>query len=88
MIETCLSTARLVKIVYTICFTQSAEAVAQRCRIKKAFLKIWQNLQENNYAGVSFLVKLHTERLFCRTSTNGYFWKYHHNREKSYFLGN
>ena len=31
----------------------------QRCSIKKVFLKIYQNLQENAYAGISFLIKLH-----------------------------
>ena len=31
-----------------------AEAVFQRCSIKKGFLKILQNSQESTYAGVSF----------------------------------
>ena len=34
------------------------EAVAQRCSVKKVFLKIFQNSQENNWAKVSFLIKL------------------------------
>ena len=35
-----------------------AEAVVQRCSVKKAFLKISQNSQENTCARVSFLIKL------------------------------
>ena len=34
------------------------EAVAQTCSLKKAFLEILQNLQENTCARVSFLIKL------------------------------
>ena len=34
------------------------EAVVQRCSIKKVFLKISQNPQENTCARVSFLIKL------------------------------
>ena len=34
------------------------EAVAQRCSVKKVFLEISQNSQENNCARVSFLIKL------------------------------
>ena len=32
--------------------------VVQRCSIKKVFLKVSQNAQENTYAKVSFLIKL------------------------------
>ena len=32
-------------------------AVARRCSVKKMFLKISQNLQENTCVGVSFLIK-------------------------------
>ena len=35
-----------------------AETVAQRCSVKKMFLEISQNSQENTYARVSFLIKL------------------------------
>ena len=35
-----------------------AEAVVQRCSVKKAFLEISQNSQENTCARVSFLIKL------------------------------
>ena len=34
------------------------EAVIERCYVKKLFLEILQNSQENNRAGVSFLIKL------------------------------
>ena len=35
----------------------TAEAVVQRCSVKKVFLKISQNSQENTCARVSFLIK-------------------------------
>ena len=38
---------------------QCAEAVAQRCSVKKVFLEISQNSLENTCARVSFLIKLH-----------------------------
>ena len=34
------------------------EAVAQRCSVKKVFLEISQNSQENICARVSFIIKL------------------------------
>ena len=34
--------------------------VARRCSVKKVFLEILQNSQENTYARVSFLIKLIT----------------------------
>ena len=37
---------------------QTPEAIAQRCSVKKVFLEILQNSQENTYARVSFLIKL------------------------------
>ena len=38
-------------------------AVAQRCSVKKVFLEISQNSQENTSARVSFLIKLHARGL-------------------------
>ena len=38
----------------------SAEAVAQRCSVKKRFLDISQNSQENTCSRISFLIKLKT----------------------------
>ena len=37
---------------------QNTEAVARRCFLKKMFLEILQNSQENNCVRVSFLIKL------------------------------
>ena len=37
---------------------QQVEAVAQRCYVKKVFLKISKNSQEDTRARVSFLIKL------------------------------
>ena len=34
------------------------EAVVQRCSVKEVFLKVSQNLQENTFARVSFLIYL------------------------------
>ena len=34
------------------------EAVVQGCSVKKVFLEVWQNSQENTCAKVSFLIKL------------------------------
>ena len=39
------------------------EAVAWRCSVKKVFLEISQNSQENVCARVSFLIKLHASDL-------------------------
>ena len=39
----------------------ASEAVAQRCSVKKAFLKISQNSKKNTCARVSFLMKFLTE---------------------------
>ena len=38
--------------------SKDAEAVAQRCSVKKVFLEISQNSQENTCARASFLIKL------------------------------
>ena len=45
----------------------SAEALAQRCSLKKAFLEISQNLQENTCARVSFLIKLQASAILLKT---------------------
>ena len=46
---------------------QKAEAVAQVCSVKKMFLEISQNSQENTCARVSFLIKLQNFAKFLRT---------------------
>ena len=43
-----------------------AEAVVQRCSVKKVFLEISQNSQENTCARVSFLITLLKKRLWHR----------------------
>ena len=61
------------------------EAVAQTCSVKKVFLEISQNSQENTCARVSFLIKLQAlgkkETLaqvfscaFCEISKNTFFY--------------
>ena len=40
-------------------WSQILEAIVQRCSVKKVFLKIPQNSQENTCVRVSFLIKLH-----------------------------
>ena len=40
-------------------FLNIAEAVVQRCSVKKVFLKISQNSQEDTFVRDSFLIKLH-----------------------------
>ena len=42
----------------TISSAVSREAVAQRCSVKKVFIEISQQSQENTCARVSFLIKL------------------------------
>ena len=41
-------------------YPQDSDAVARRCSVKKLFLEIQQNPQENTRARVSFLIKLRT----------------------------
>ena len=41
--------------------SKKAEAVAQRCSVKKVFLEISQNSQENTCAKVYFLIKLQAD---------------------------
>ena len=36
----------------------NTEVVVQRCSVKKVFLEITQNSQENTWARISFLIKL------------------------------
>ena len=65
----------------TIKTRKSAEAVIQRCSVKKVFLEISQNSQENTCARVSFLINfIKKETLvqvlsckFCEISKNTFF---------------
>ena len=43
---------------YAFTFELDIEAVAQTCSVKKVFLEISQNSQENTCARVSFFIKL------------------------------
>ena len=45
------------------------EAVAQTCSVKKVFLEISQNSQENTCAAVSFLIKLEAACNFIKKET-------------------
>ena len=47
----------------------SQEAVAQTCSVKKVFLEISQNSQENTCARASFLIKLVAGGCFCFSYT-------------------
>ena len=49
------------------------EAVVQRCSVKKVFLKISQNSQENTCVGVSFLQVLGLQLYEKRDSNTGVF---------------
>ena len=51
-----------------------AEAVVQRCSVKKLFLEISQNLKVNTCARVSFLVKLQASGLQCVKVFDPIFW--------------
>ena len=46
------------KIMNGNSYLRALEAVTQRCSVKKVFLEISQNLQENVFARISFLIKL------------------------------
>ena len=60
-----LFTRVLLKVtVYYYYVAHASEAVARSCSIKKAFLEIFQNLQENVCARVSFLKKRLLHRCF------------------------
>ena len=48
-----------------------AEAVVQRCSVKKVFLEISQNSQENTCPRVSFLIKLQASGLRPETRDSG-----------------
>ena len=48
-------------MINTVYFEMYSEAVAQRCSVKKLFLKISQNSQENTCARFSFLKKLQAD---------------------------
>ena len=48
----------ILSLIVDIFFTRERQAVAQTCSVKKVFLEVLQNLQENICARVSILIKL------------------------------
>ena len=65
-------------------FNTLAEAVARGVLLKKVFLEISQNSQENTCARVSFLIKL---QVFFNKATGlqlpvGNYWQYQHKLQK------
>ena len=57
-----------------IIFLHTAEAVTGRCSVKKVFLEIWQNSQENTCDRVSFLIKLKVADLRLATLLKKRLW--------------
>ena len=45
-----------------IVFFLNSDSIARRCSIKKVFINILQNSQENNFSTVSFLICLQVPR--------------------------
>ena len=55
---------------------ENSEAVVQRCSLKKVFLKISQNSQENTCTRVSFSIKLQAQTCeFCEILKNTFFYR-------------
>ena len=57
--KTCICILQSYILINSIRRRQYIEAVVWRCSVKKVFLKISQNSQENTCARVSFLIKLY-----------------------------
>ena len=60
---------------------KNIEAVVRRCSVKKVFLNISQNSQENTCAWVSFFMKMHASGL---NTSGDCFWKYWEMISKKY----
>ena len=54
----------------------SPEVFYEKCSMKKVFLEILQNSQENTCARVSFLIKLQALGQYCEVSKNNVFTKH------------
>ena len=52
----------------------STEAIARRCFVKRVFLEISQNSQENTCARIFFLIKLQASGLFLQSNFDGWFF--------------
>ena len=64
------------------------EAVAQRCSVKKVFLEISQNSQENTCARVSFLINCRPEVFsceFCEISKNTFSYTKQNKSQLKYY---
>ena len=66
--------------IITTAITIYSEAVFQKCSVKKVFLEMSQNSQENTCARVSFLIKLQALRPvfsneFCEISKNTFSYR-------------
>ena len=57
--------SRPLKLIATTMNDSITGAVAQTCSVKKVFLEISQNSQENTCAEVSFLIKLQAQVFSC-----------------------
>ena len=64
-------------LIYITELQEVLEAVVQRCSVKKVFLEISQNSQENTCARDSFLINLSLAQVFscefCEISKNTFF---------------
>ena len=64
-------TSTIYLLLQCLCFAfrLTIEAVVRRCSVKKVFLEISQNSQENTCARVSLLIKLQASRNFIKQET-------------------
>ena len=60
----------------------NSEAVVRKCSIKKVFLEISQNSQENTCARGSFVIKLQARTPFLQIRSGGCFCKLQVNEKK------
>ena len=92
-----LFTRELLRVtVYYYYVTYASEPVVRRCSVKKAFLEVSQNSQENTFARVSFSKKRLWHRcfpvnfvkflrtLFLTDTSGGCFWSF---RMNLHFIG-
>ena len=65
----------LSNVHFNLFHARSWEAAAQMCSVKRVFLEISQNSQENTYARVFFLINLQEEKkhLFLQNTSGGCF---------------
>ena len=61
------------RVLTTVLAVSKAEAVFRRCSVKKMFLEISQNLQENTCVRVSFFMQLQPATLLKKKLGTGVF---------------